>query len=42
METQKTALVCGAGVFIGEHLVKKGYWVRGVDLKYPLFAHICK
>ena len=35
----KTALVCGAGGFIGNHLVsrlkKEGYWVRGVDLKYP-------
>lgn len=34
----KTALVCGAGGFIGGHLVKKlkheGFWVRGVDLKY--------
>ena len=33
----KTALVLGAGGFIGSHLVKKlkeeGYWVRGVDLK---------
>ena len=33
------ALVCGAGGFIGSHLVKKlkkeGFWVRGVDLKYP-------
>lgn len=33
----KKALVCGAGGFIGGHLVKylkaKGYWVRGVDLK---------
>jgi len=31
------ALVCGAGGFIGMHLVKKlrglGYWVRGVDIK---------
>ena len=34
----KKALVCGAGGFIGGHLVKRlkneGYWVRGVDLKY--------
>ena len=34
----KRALVCGAGGFIGGHLVKflkaKGYWVRGVDLKF--------
>lgn len=33
----KTALVCGAGGFIGGHLVQKlkdeGYWVRGVDIK---------
>jgi len=38
----KTALVCGAGGFIGSHLVKRlkgeGFWVRGVDLKYPEFA----
>jgi nucleoside-diphosphate-sugar epimerase len=38
----KTALVCGAGGFIGSHLVKRlkaeGCWVRGVDLKYPEFA----
>lgn len=36
---QKLALVCGAGGFIGNHLVRvlkrTGYWVRGVDLKYP-------
>jgi len=35
----KTALVLGAGGFIGSHLIKKlkseGFWVRGVDLKYP-------
>ncbi len=35
----KRALVCGAGGFIGGHLVKRlkdeGYWVRGVDLKSP-------
>ena len=34
-------LVCGAGGFIGNHLVKKlkdeGNWVRGVDLKHPEF-----
>lgn len=34
---QKKALVCGAGGFIGGHLVSRlkeeGYWVRGVDLK---------
>jgi nucleoside-diphosphate-sugar epimerase len=37
----KTALVCGAGGFIGSHMVKRlkdeGFWVRGVDLKYPEF-----
>jgi len=37
----KTALVCGAGGFIGTHLVKRlrseGLWVRGVDLKLPEF-----
>lgn len=37
----KKALVCGAGGFIGHHLVtrlkKDGYWVRGVDLVYPEF-----
>ncbi len=35
----KKALVCGAGGFIGSHMVKRlkedGFWVRGVDLKYP-------
>jgi nucleoside-diphosphate-sugar epimerase len=39
---KKTALVCGAGGFIGSHLAKRlkkdGYWVRGVDLKYPEFS----
>jgi GDP-D-mannose 3',5'-epimerase len=42
MTTQKTALVCGAGGFIGSHLVKllkrENYWVRGVDLKFPEFS----
>ncbi|MBS1921526.1 MAG: NAD-dependent epimerase/dehydratase family protein [Bacteroidetes bacterium] len=37
MSTQKTAIVCGAGGFIGGHLVKRlkdeNYWVRGIDLK---------
>ena len=35
-------LVTGAGGFIGHHLVrflkKNGYWVRGVDIKYPEFS----
>lgn len=35
----KRAVVCGAGGFIGSHLVQRlvadGYWVRGVDLKTP-------
>lgn len=38
----KTALVCGAGGFIGHHLVRRlkreGFWVRGVDLKRPRFS----
>jgi GDP-D-mannose 3',5'-epimerase len=38
----KTALVCGAGGFIGSHLVtrlkKEGYYVVGVDLKKPDFT----
>jgi GDP-D-mannose 3', 5'-epimerase len=36
------ALVCGAGGFIGSHLVERlkaeGYWVRGVDLKLPEYS----
>ena len=40
---RKTALVCGAGGFIGSHMVKKlkkeGYWVRGVDIKEPEFSY---
>ena len=39
---KKTALVLGAGGFIGSHMVKQlrseGYWVRGVDLKHPDFS----
>lgn len=38
----KTALVFGAGGFIGSHMVKRlkseGYWVRGVDIKEPQFS----
>jgi nucleoside-diphosphate-sugar epimerase len=38
----KSALVLGAGGFIGTHLVKRlkkeGLWVRGVDLKFPEFS----
>ena len=41
-EHKKTALVLGAGGFIGSHMVRRlrseGYWVRGVDLKYPEFS----
>ena len=41
-EHQKTALVLGAGGFIGSHMVRRlrseGYWVRGVDLKHPEFS----
>jgi len=39
---RKRVLVCGAGGFIGGHLVKRlkkeGYWVRGVDLKEHEYA----
>lgn len=42
MSRKRTALVLGAGGFIGSHMVKRlkseGYWVRGVDLKFPEFA----
>ena len=38
----KKALVLGAGGFIGSHMVKRlrkeGYWVRGVDVKFPEFS----
>jgi GDP-D-mannose 3',5'-epimerase len=38
----KKALVLGAGGFIGSHMIKRlkseGYWVRGIDLKFPEFA----
>ena len=39
---KKTALVLGAGGFIGSHMVRRlrdeGYWVRGVDVKHPEFS----
>jgi GDP-D-mannose 3', 5'-epimerase len=38
----KQVLVCGAGGFIGSHLVKRlkaeGFWVRGADLKRPEYS----
>ena len=38
----RSALVCGAGGFIGGHLVKclkrEGFWVRGVDIKFHEFS----
>jgi len=44
MGKQKKALVCGAGGFIGGHLVNRlkeeGYWVRGVDLKENEFGNM--
>ena len=43
--SKKSALVLGAGGFIGSHMVKRlkgeGYWVRGVDLKRPEFSATC-
>jgi nucleoside-diphosphate-sugar epimerase len=40
--SSRKALVCGAGGFIGSHLVRRlkseGFWVRGVDLKRPEFS----
>ncbi|GJL82580.1 MAG: NAD-dependent dehydratase [marine bacterium B5-7] len=39
---KKSALVCGAGGFIGSHMVKRlkseGFWVRGADLKLPEYS----
>ena len=41
MSKKKTAVVLGAGGFIGSHMAQRlrdeGYWVRGVDLKRPEF-----
>lgn len=38
----RAALVCGAGGFIGNHLMRRlkteGFWVRGVDIKFPEFS----
>lgn len=42
MDNKKRILVCGAGGFIGHHLVRRlvneGHWVRGTDLKFPRFS----
>lgn len=42
MSNVTKVLITGAAGFIGHHLAtflkKKGYWVRGVDLKYPEFS----
>lgn len=41
MSGKPRILVTGAGGFIGHHLVRRlkhdGFWVRGVDIKYPEF-----
>jgi nucleoside-diphosphate-sugar epimerase len=43
-EGMQRVLVTGAGGFIGHHLVtylkERGYWVRGVDSKYPEFTEV--
>jgi len=42
MANDVKVLVTGAGGFIGHHLVTflkcQGYWVRGVDSKYPEYC----
>jgi nucleoside-diphosphate-sugar epimerase len=44
MRSKGTVVVTGAGGFIGHHLVtylkEQGYWVRGVDLKYPEYTDV--
>lgn len=41
--SKQRVLVTGAGGFIGHHLVKRlksdGFWVRGVDIKYPEYEN---
>ncbi len=41
-EYKKTALILGAGGFIGSHMATRlkgeGYWVRGVDIKNPEYS----
>ncbi|HEX8860313.1 MAG TPA: NAD-dependent epimerase/dehydratase family protein [Actinomycetes bacterium] len=43
-QRSERVLVTGAGGFIGHHLVsylkQRGYWVRGVDRKYPEFTPV--
>lgn len=45
MKNRKKVLVCGAGGFIGNHLVSKlkeeNCWVRAVDLVYPAYNETC-
>ena len=42
MSSKKAILVCGAGGFIGHHLVRRlkaeGHWIRGADRKFPQFS----
>ena len=42
MFRMRSALILGAGGFIGSHMVKRlkseGFWVRGVDLKFPFYS----
>lgn len=42
MQNKKRAIVCGAGGFIGSHIVNRlkneNFWVMGIDLKFPEFS----